>query len=79
MRYTGKHEVKHTHFNLILCASGVNVMKAQVLLKDKSKQFWLEMSERRAFNAYWVAGGKESWESYAKRRCGNRIIPQKIK
>lgn len=54
-------------------------MKAQVLLKDKSKQFWLEMSERRAFNAYWVAGGKESWESYAKRRCGNRIIPQKIK
>ena len=39
-------------------------MKAQVKLKDAEKQFWLDMSERRAHSAYVAAGGKESWASY---------------
>jgi len=53
-------------------------MKAQVKLKDAEKQFWLEMSERRAHNAYVAAGGKESWASYAQRRNGNRLFPLKV-
>ena len=54
-------------------------MKAQVKLKDHEKQFWLDMSERRAYSAYCMAGGKESWASYAQRRCGNRLFPLPIK
>jgi len=53
-------------------------MKAQVKLKDAEKQFWLEMSERRAHNAYVAAGGKESWASYAQRRNGNRLFALKV-
>lgn len=53
-------------------------MKAQVILRNSEKQFWLQMSERRAHNAYCMAGGKESWESYAKRRCGNRLFAIEI-
>ena len=39
-------------------------MKAQVKFKDHERQFWLDISERRAWNAYCMAGGKESWISY---------------
>ena len=54
-------------------------MKAQVKLKDAEKQFWLDMSERRAHSAYVAAGGKESWASYAQRRNGNRLFPLPVK
>ena len=54
-------------------------MKAQVKLKDHEKQFWLDMSERRAHGAYVAAGGKESWASYAQRRNGNRLFPLPVK
>ena len=54
-------------------------MKAQVKLKDHEKQFWLDMSERRAHSAYVAAGGKESWKSYAQRRNGNRLFALPLK
>ena len=54
-------------------------MKAQVKLKDHEKQFWLDMSERRAHGAYVAAGGKEGWKSYAQRRNGNRLFALPLK
>ena len=62
-----------------LLGFGVTRMKAQVKLKDAEKQFWLEMSERRAHNAYCMTGGKESWASYAQRRNGNRLFALPVK
>ena len=54
-------------------------MKAQVRFKCHEKQFWLDMSERRAHSAYRMAGGKESWASYAQRRNGNRLFALPVK
>jgi hypothetical protein len=53
-------------------------MKAQVVFKSAEKQFWLDMSERRAHNAYCMAGGKETWASYTQRRNGNRLASMQL-